>query len=265
MKYKIKLKEFFEYSGINYKDNLIDVIYHYYENHSIEDILYNLPKKFNFTEEQLEKDDVLKNALNRALNEASYDCLINECYKEQMKMIERAADKMVEYINKIGEKALNAIIFDWKNDEVIIDVNAKVALSTTREIINGEGMFSYNTDKELAKSYDNKYNQSKTVEHHLHYLLNIKLINEIWGFVGYPNTEWEVQSWDIDEDTFAERIEDNLTPEQLTLSAQTLLAINASNELKLTNKRVVELERELGKAIELLPKRELEAFTRATA
>ena len=268
MKHKIKLEKFFEQSGITYDENLITSgnICHEYENYSIEDILHNLPKKFKFTEEQLEKDEVLKDALSQALNEASHDSLVDECYKEQNKMVKRVADEMVDYINKIRDDkvAINAITVDWKNDEVIIDVN-KLALSTTREIINGEGMFHYETDKELASVYDGKYNANQAVEHHLHYLLNIKLIDEIYGLTGKPNSDWEVNYWDISEETFRERIEENLTPEQLSLSAQTLLAINASNELKTTKERVVTLEGELGKAIELLSKRELDSFERAIA
>lgn len=273
MKYKIPLAKFFEYTGIEYEEDFpsSSSVYHDYENHSIEDILYNLPKKFKFTEEQLEKDEVLKEALNQALNDASSDGLIDACYKEQNEMVERFAYKMVEYINQIDEethesrkKAINAIIINWQKDEVIIDVNVKTALSTTCEIINGEGMFGY-TPNELATVWNGKHNESQAIDHHLHYLLNVKLIDEIWGLVGMPNTEWEVNSWDINEEVFTERIEDSLTTEQLSLSAQTLLAINTSKELKTTKERVVELEGELEKAIELLPKRELDAFIKATA
>ena len=270
MKYRIKLEEFFKYAGIDYEEDLVtsSSINHEPENYSIQDIIHNIPKRYNFTEEQLEKDEVLKDALNQSLNEASYDSLIDECYKKQNEMVENVANKMVTYINQInddGNEAINSITIDWQKDEVVIDVNVKTALSTTREIINGEGMFTYSTDNELAAIYDGKYNPGQAVEHHLHYLLNIKLIDDIFGLVGMPNKDWEVNCWDINEDAFNDRIEDNLTSEQLNLNAKTLLAINVSKELKSTKERAVELEGELEKAIKIVPKSEMNAFLSATA
>lgn len=62
-------------------------------------------------------------------------------------------------------------------------------------------------------------------------------------------------------------IRDCLTPKQfwqrLSLSVNTLIAINTSHKLKTTKKRVVELEKELEKAISFIPEKEMDAFTKS--
>ena len=52
----------------------------------------------------------------------------------------------------------------------------------TMEIINGEGMFRYDTLEEFASILDGKFAPARAVENHLHYLLNYELIADIWGY-----------------------------------------------------------------------------------
>lgn len=206
----------------NYEDDLSPHIYFEGQSLKEDEIVHNLPKKYSHvTEEQLKELPALRDSLESALNAASEDALIDACYDEQNKALENYADELVELVNKIPDsstdKALNSIVIDWKADEVLIDFNVSTALAITREIINGEGMFEYNSDKEFAEIGDGSYKPKETVISHLHYLLDGKLINSIFGFSTrrFGKLEWECSYGDVTDDHTVTRIEEHLNPTEL--------------------------------------------------
>lgn len=278
MKTKIKLTDFFNYTDIKYDEDLFadPNISNEFENYSIDDILYNLSAKFKLTEKQLEKHPELKENLNIALNAANHDSLISECINEQKRMVERFANEMVDYINQIeneyGKRLIpvNSIEIDWNEEIAIIDFNATIALSTIREIINGEGQFTYQSDKELAEVYDGKNKPKEAVIQHLYYLLNIKLIDSIYGMTGKPNQEWEVTSWDIDKTTVNDRLLDTLTERQFNfvtgkLNPKTYNALILYDKIRETEDDLKTLRKELYFAKQEIPKKDMQLYVDAIA
>lgn len=218
MKTTIKLQDFFDYAKIDYKEDLWDSIYHDYYKNDIDTILYNLKgtryEKL-ITKELLERHEEVYFAIDRALNRASETGLEQEAMKKQMKSAEAYADKLEDILNNIvynwdGE-ALNKkgnikLTVNWQKDILEIEGNIENLLYCIVEIINGEGYFRYNNGKELAGAYGDTGREA--IKSHLHYLLNGKLISEIWG--ERLDFDWEVNSWDIDEEAFEEYIYDEL-------------------------------------------------------
>lgn len=200
MKHITTIEKFIELAHIkNYKDDLYDDVTYEYERMSNDEIHRALPAKYSkFMFEKLKLLPTLRDSLEHALNRANESALIGECYKRQNDELEAYADRLVKLVNDVSEgktEALNSIVIDWEKDEVTIDFNTGVALSTTREIINGEGMFVYDSDSELAMINDGKYKPAQAVIDHLHYLLNGKLINDIFGISSY---RWGELQWECD-------------------------------------------------------------------
>lgn len=278
MKTKIKLTDFFNYTDIKYDDDLYcsPNVSNEFENFSIENIIYKLPTCFKLTEEQLEKYPELKENLNHALNEANHDSLLNACIDEQEEMVEKFANEIIDYVNQIedeyGKKLLplNNIKIDWSEEVAIIDFNTTDALSTIREIMNGEGQFTYKTINDLAEEYNGKNQPKETVIRLMYYLLNIKLIDSIYGMTGKPNQQWEVTSWNIDETIFKNRLLDNLTDEQYQLivgklNPNTYTAITLRNRIINAEDDLKTLRKELYLAKQKVPKKDLQLYVDAIA
>jgi len=222
MKYITTIEKFIELADIkNYKDDLYDDIYYEYEKLSDDEIFRALPAKYSkFMMEKLTLLPTLRDSLELALNRANENALISECYNKQNNELEAYANRLVKLVNDVSEgktEALNSIVFDWTKDEVTIDFNTRVALTTTREIINGEGMFVYDTDSELAMINDGKYKPAQAVIDHLHYLLDGKLINDIYG-ISY--SRWGELQWECDygystDDMIEEALKDECTDAQM--------------------------------------------------
>jgi len=271
MKTKIKLLDFFEYTGIDYDEDIYSsgCVHYEYENYSISDIIHNLPKQFKLKEKQLEQCPELQETLTTILNTSNHDSLITACYDKQREMVEEAAEDIVRYVNKIKDNALNYIAIDWVAEEVTIDFNTKNALTATREIINCEGIFSYDTDQAFIDGYDDTNSPGVVVTQHIHYLLNIKLINSIYGFVGKPNYEWEVSEWSICSESVSDAFDELSTiehdmligkiyfPVYLTICLQQRIK-DAESILKILRKETY-MSRKALKARELKQYQELES------
>lgn len=236
MKTKLKLNEFFKITGINYDEDVHNLIYHEYENLPIDDMIERLPERYQncITKELLENDNELEKDLRDSFNSADYDALVEAAYDKRNRAVETYSDKLVDYVNTLSDteqKALNSIFIDWDKDVAIIDFNPKEALSTTREIINGEGMFYYEDDKALATVIDGKYSSAKSVIMHLHYLLNAKLIDSIFRIVGYPRFEWEVDYYSYTPEMLENRLSENVPDRYLSLPTIVNKAINLSTKI----------------------------------
>lgn len=198
----IQLKDFFKYAGINYSEDLYNQMFNEYQEYEASEIEHNLPKKYShLTSAQIKNNSELHNILNYALNKTIEKAMINEAYKEQRKTCEEYADSMIEYINGLSDDnkpAIKSIALCWEDDTVKIEYYKKGASLILQEIINGEGIFYYENYTDIE------------VETHPHYLLNIPLIAKIWGMIGKPHFEWQVNSWNIDPDYFKECIDDEL-------------------------------------------------------
>jgi len=262
----MSIDEFIELAKIeNYEDDLVPDIYYEYQKMSESDIVRELPKNCKVTEEQLKELPDLKSKLEDALNAASEDALIGACYDKQMKAVQTYADNLVDLINKIPDgdaEAVKSISIDWKNDKVEIDFDAKIALSTTREIINGEGMFYYEDDNQFARVYDGMHSPARTVIQHLHYLLDGELINDIFGFSSrrVGNLEWECDYGDITDEIAKERIDEYLSQHQVAF-LEGNLKFNVLRALELQNIREDALDEE--KAADIKLSEHLETLTAA--
>lgn len=276
MKHKMLVADFLEAAKItNYEEDLMPDIYYEHEDLSIDDIIHNLPKKYSkITAEQLAELPALSRSLECAINTASHDALIDECYKEQNKAVENYADKLVECINKIPEDdkvAVKSIFVDWKTDEVTIDFDVKNTLSVVREIINGEGMFVYDTDLEFAMIYDGKNRPTQAVIQHLHYLLNGKLINDIWGFSSRCNgkLDWECDYGYITEENIVGQLEDTLSKAELKmlagkLSVDVIKAVELRHALDSKKEEVEDYFKKLETQLSSLSKEEMLEFKNLT-
>jgi len=273
MKIKINLSDYFDYVGIKYQEDMYadGNIYYEYEKYSIDDIMHNLPPEIKITEEQLKEYSGLRRTLENALNSNSENGLMSACVNTQDKMVENTADDVVKYINQIETstgkklKAIKTITIDWKTESAIIDVNIQDALSATREIINGEGMFEYESNEALARVCDGKNNPTQAIKHHIHYLLNLKLIDSIYGFSGRPNFNWEVSSWDSDKMTVLENIANNATVlEYTTLTGKTHIALYAAltahEKIKEMESKLIALRTKTGLLRQSIPKKQLKLY-----
>ena len=264
MKTKLKLSEFFEYVGITYDDDMSEFIHYEYENYSVSDVIYNLPKQFKLTEKQLEKCSELQTVLNGILNTACRDSLVVAAYDKQREMIENVMEDIVKYVNKVENNALNNITIDWDAEEAIIDFNTENALTAIREIINAEGKFEYTSNDSLACVYDGQDNPTRAVEHHLHYLLKIKLIDSIYGFIGKPNYEWEVSNWDMCPESVSDAFDELSTLEHDMLSGKihfsVYLALIIHQRVKIAESELKTLRKEAYNIRKTLSEKELEQY-----
>jgi len=213
MKFIIPLKEFFSETKIEYKEDIWNEIWCDYIKYDAKDIEHNLPKAYShITEDMIKENDELKDALNRALNRASESAFADACYTEQQEAVSEYADTLVNYINNIKEGAIKSIVIDFVQETATITGDAKKTADVIRQIIEGEGMFDYQgSTKEFVRSLDGSDNYIKAVEAHTHYLLNAKLIDDIWGFSGTPKFEWDCQYGDVNDEYFSEYIEEELS------------------------------------------------------
>jgi hypothetical protein len=264
MKTKIALKDFFKYAGIKYEDDLYSNVYCPYEKFTKDEILKRLPKEYkNITSELLEVDSDLTKALEQSLNETNEVSLLNEEQKAQDKAVEKYASDMVDYINSISEtkeKAIKSIFIDWCNEEAVIDFNVKPALTTIRYIINGEGMFYYENDKSLACVHDGKNKPTEAVINHLHYLLNINLIDEIFGMCSMPRFNWDADNWSFDEECFKESLRNNVHERYTKLKTATNIAIAIDLAISKTLIVIEEMKNDLYDALQNVPANEVKEY-----
>lgn len=228
MKIEIELQKFFKDAKIDYKEDLYEDIYSDWRKYTIDEIIDALPVKYKYTAEDLQNDDMLFDSLQRAFNRAEELALVDACYNEQENAVEKYADKMVGYINQVqGEilagdevlpdPALKSIVIDWKEEKAIIDVNIDSALETTKQIINGEGMFWYDNRQELENQGKDK---KDALTSHLHYFLNIKLIDDIYGMIGKPRFDWECDYGNVTTEILTEAVDNELSEYQANEDAK---------------------------------------------
>ena len=270
MKNEIKLSvyQFCEYAGIKWEEDMYPLIYHDYEHYELSDIIGNLPEKYKKGAKHLEKPEFqqIVSKLNGAMNYASEAGLVSECYREQQKMVERAAERLQSNINDviwIGDDSERAkdyaktfvkISIDWsQEEEVTVTFDANKAVKAILEIIEGEGIWGFSSVKEFLES--GPYTPEEGVRSHLHYLLNAKLISDIYG-LSRSSGEWEVSGWSADLSELEDRIKEDLDDNEKALLEGTLDADVYSiavrkKELLITHKetfrKLFELEKEIEK------------------
>lgn len=149
----------------------------------------------DYTTEQLEQAPALCDVLSRAMNRASEQAVASAYYSEQDSAYESFINRLESQLNDSvrnscehgnieGKISLSVVSHPdclGGGGEILIEGDAKTLALMTMEIINGEGMFRYDTLSEFATVMDGKYAPARAVKHHLHYLLNSKLIADIWG------------------------------------------------------------------------------------
>lgn len=233
----ISLKDFLAHTKINYTEDLWDHCYHEFQRYSPRDIVNNLPKKYaHITEEKLENNTILLEAFSRALNRADEQAMLDQMYADQNKGVEEFCDNLADMINTTLDKdqgqAVNSIIVDWDKEEVTLNVNLAPAIKATIEIINGQGYFQFDTMKEFILQYDGKYNPKRALEHHLHYLLNYQLINDIYGLRTRDIFTWGTSYWSIDDDNFSECIDEEMDEIMEKVSTAREMAAEVEQDFK---------------------------------
>lgn len=203
MKHKIPFADFLINTGTaeHYKEDTYELIYHdgvYYG--TDDDARDNLPEKFAHLADLPHLLEEIKSAYARA-DEAGLEA---KAYNMQKESFEEYADHLADMINEITPGAINSIAIDWRDETATIDANTPQALSAIRQIINGEGVFYFESDKELAESYDGKHDSRRAVKQHIHYLINGKLIADIYGMNHRTPGVKEINYWTPDEEYLAE-------------------------------------------------------------
>lgn len=190
MKIKISTEKFNEINNIEIRDGY-DATWCDWQNY---DSNY-LADISQYTNNDIEQSPSLRNVLNCAMNRANEQAVINAYEIEQINAYESYIERLENLLNDVVGNSCEhgkiqgkvSITLTQKPDcvgyggVITIDGDSKSLALLTIEIINGEGMFRYDTLKEFATVINGKYLPSLAVENHLHYLLNVKLITDIWG------------------------------------------------------------------------------------
>jgi hypothetical protein len=256
-KVEMSIQEFCEYVGVNWEDDMLTQIYYEYQDFELSDILRNLPKKYSEANELLKEPEFeeLVHKLNSAMNRASNIGLLDEAEKAQRETAEKIGDYMEHLIKEIldigydGQDNSGAvkISFDWtKSKEVTVEFEPRKALKVIMEVINGEGIFGFESIDDFVAS--GPYTEEEAVETHMHYLLNGKLISDIYGF-RKPSMEWDVNFWDISKEELLYAIEESelFTKEELDFLEGKLdpSVYSITTRKRKAEKKKVEAEKEL--------------------
>ena len=156
-----------------------------------------LPDYTDYTREQLEQSpalcDVLSRAMNRAIEQAvanEWDDAFCDAYENYIERLEGALNDITSNCEAGHIDGKVSLTLTQKPDvcgdggEIVIEGHANTLALITAEIINGEGMFRYDSLNEFATVIDGKFAPARAVAGHLHYLLNYSLIANIWGLRG---------------------------------------------------------------------------------
>lgn len=190
MKLEITTEKFNSINDIEFKDGY-DATWCDWQNYRPNDISDHT----EYTTEQLAQSPALCDVLSRALNRAQEQAVADAYYTEQDSAYESYIERLESFLNDTVRNSCEhndiknkiSITLTEKPDcvgtggKITIEGDAVTLAKVTIEIINGEGMFRYDTLKEFACVMDGKYAPARAVAHHLHYLLNAKLICDIWG------------------------------------------------------------------------------------
>jgi len=196
--FKIELDfiDFVKYLNIGYKDDIYELIEYEYRSIDINDIKYCIPDKFEHLNSVIDTDTEVCQAIEYAINRAEEQAYYDEIYRLQKNEVYHFINKIEEFMN-INIKVSNSIVTISGN---IDDIKNKII-----EVIDGEGYF-------YGQSCSEGYSDIDFIKNHLHYLLNIKLINDIYGVWNYASIEIDDKYavYSIDNDYFIECINDEL-------------------------------------------------------
>lgn len=194
MKLKITSNQFNDINGIEFKDGY-DATWSDWRSYDPAE----LTEYTDYTKEQLEQSPALCDVLSRAMNRANEQAVANEwdnafcdAYESYIERLEGALNDITSNCEagSIAGKVSLTLTLTQKPDvcgdggEIVIEGHANTLALITVEIINGEGMFRYDSLNEFATVMDGKFAPARAVENHLHYLLNYSLIADIWGLRG---------------------------------------------------------------------------------
>jgi len=192
MKLKITTNQFNDINNIEFTDGY-DATWSDWRSYSPSE----LAEYSDYTKEQLEQSpalcDVLSQAMNRASEQAvasEWDDAFSDAYKAYVERLEEALNDITsncEAGNIDGKVSLTVTqLPDVCGDggEIVVEGHANTLALITAEIINGEGMFRYDSLNEFATVMNGKFAPAQAVENHLHYLLKYSLIADIWGLRG---------------------------------------------------------------------------------
>lgn len=189
MKLKISTNKFNDINGIEFKDGY-DATWSDWLSYSPSE----LADHTEYTKEQLEQSPALCDVLSRAMNRANEQAVANEwddafcdAYESFIERLEGALNDITSNCEAGSIDGKVSLTLTQKPDvcgdggEIVLEGRADTLALITMEIINGEGMFRFDTLNEFATVMDGKYAPARAVENHLHYLLNYSLIADIWG------------------------------------------------------------------------------------
>lgn len=190
MKITISTEKFNDINGIKWRDGY-DATWCDWQSYGTS----QLAEISEYTIEQLEQSPALFDVLNRAYNRAQEQSVAYEFEKEQAQAYETFIERLEGFLNDTVRGSCErgdiegkiSLTLTEKPDvcgdggTITIEGDAVTLAKMTIEIINGEGMFRYDSVSEFARVMNGKYAPARAVEHHLHYLLNAKLICDIWG------------------------------------------------------------------------------------
>lgn len=221
----LPLKDFLKYTKVNYKEDLWDSLYFSFERYGVKELVDNLPKSHApITEEILEDNDVLYSCVNRAFNRAQEQALLDDAYEQQNNGLENFCSSLCDMLKDVaGKDVAKSITIDWKEDTVTLDLYMNNTIEALVEIINGEGMFYFQTVSEFVCSHDGKYAPKRTIENHLHYLLDYDLINRIYGIRSRDIFSWESRGGCLDEKIYGEMIDEELASEKVEVKKEVAL------------------------------------------
>jgi hypothetical protein len=137
----------------------------------------------DYTEEQINADSDLKDALTTAAYRIAERQDENNAYASHRDMCERVVATLEKELCRIMDSENIKLSIDWKAQELDIKIKNKTAvLGAILEIINAEGMFQFDSMGDFLES--GPYTLDKAIKEHTHYLLNLPLIDSIYGNVG---------------------------------------------------------------------------------
>jgi len=147
------------------------------------DVEYHYPAKgiLGIQYDDIE-DPELVQELETALRWANDSAEENAYYDAQDSALQYVLDTWAENISMITDdpEAIKHAIFEAGSEVITIDGSDTALALATMEIINGEGMFRYESIQEMQDAGPDETPEA-SVKDHLHYLLNVKLINDIYG------------------------------------------------------------------------------------
>lgn len=144
-----------------------------------------------YTQEQIDADDDLKDALTQAARRLDELADQDGAYKSHRDMCERVVLFLQNELNDLacdeskrdafGDRQAIALSIDWREQVLCVDLIApKACARVVLDIVNSEGIFHFDDLADFMQSGPFK-DAIDLVRSHEHYLLNLPLIMDIWG------------------------------------------------------------------------------------